>query len=86
MSDQPSIHLHIEELVLHGLPSNDRHRIGEALQRELTSLLSEEQPPTSFAKSAEIDYLNGETFQTTGTVRPEATGAQVARAVFGALQ
>lgn len=83
---EPPIHLHIEELVLHGFPSGDRHRIGEALQRELARLFTEEQTPPALAKSAEIDRLNGGTFRTTGTARPEATGAQVARAVFGGLR
>jgi hypothetical protein len=82
----PSIELHIEELVLHGFPSSDRHRIGEALQRELTRLFMDEQTPPALAKSAEIERLNGGSFQTTATARPEATGAQVARAVFGGLR
>jgi 5-carboxymethyl-2-hydroxymuconate isomerase len=86
MNGQPSVHLHIEELVLHGFPSSDRHRIGEAVRRELTRLFAEERTPRAFAKSAEIDRLNGGSFQTTGTARPEATGAQVARAVFGGLR
>lgn len=82
---QPSIHLHIEELVLHGFPSTDRHRIGEALQRELTRLFTEGRTPPALVKSAEIHRLNGGSFQTTETARPEATGTQVARAVFGGL-
>ena len=85
INPSPSVELHIEELVLHGFPSGDRHRIGEALQRELTRLFTEESTP-SLAKSAEIDRLNGGSFQTTGTARPEATGVQVARAVFGGLK
>lgn len=83
---QPPIHLHVEELVLHGFPSSDRHRIGEAMQRELTRLFTEGRTPPALTKSAEIDRLNGGSFQTTGTARPEATGAQVARAVFGGLK
>ena len=86
MSEQSPIHLHIEELVLHGFPSGDRHRIGEALQRELARLFSEQRTPLALIKSAEIDRLNGGTFQTTSAPRPEATGAQVARAVFGGLK
>jgi hypothetical protein len=85
MNEQSPIHLHIEELILHGFPSGDRHRIGEALQRELTRLFTEGRTPPALAKSAKIDRLNGGTFQTTETARPEATGAQVARAVFGGL-
>jgi hypothetical protein len=85
-NSSPSIELHIEELVLHGFPSGDRHRIGEALQRELTRLFTEERTPAGLAKSAVIDRVNGGTFQTTSAPRPEATGAQVARAVFGGLK
>jgi hypothetical protein len=86
MNDRSTIHLHIEELVLHGLPSGNRHRIGEGLQRELTRLFTEERTPSSLTKSAEIDRLNAGSFQTTGTARPETTGAQVARAVFGGFK
>jgi hypothetical protein len=85
MNEPPPIHLHIEELVLHGFPSGDRHRIGDAVQRELTRLFTEGRTPPALAKSAEIDRLNAGSFQMT-TARPEATGAQVARAVFGGLK
>ena len=85
MNDRSPIHLHIEELVLHGFPTGDRQRIGEALRRELTRLFIEGRTPPALAKSTEIDRLNGGSFQTTGTARPEATGTQVARAVFGGL-
>jgi hypothetical protein len=86
MNEQSPIHLHIEELVLHGFPSRDRHRIGEAMQRELTRLFTEERTPPALAKSAEIDRLNGGTFPMTTAPRPEATGTQVARAVFGGFK
>jgi hypothetical protein len=81
-----AINVHIEELVLHGFPPGDRHRIGEAVQRELTRLFTEERTPPALAKSAEIDRVNAGTFQTTATPNPETTGAQVARAVFGGLR
>jgi hypothetical protein len=86
MIEQSPIHLHIEELVLHGFPSGDRLRIGDAMQRELTRLFTEEGPPPALAKSAAIDRVNGGTFQMTATPKPESTGAQVARAVFGGLK
>jgi hypothetical protein len=86
MSEQSPIHLHIEELVLDGFSSSDRHRIGEAMQRELARLFSEQQTPPGLAKSAAIDRLNGGTFQMSAAPRPEATGAQVARAIFGGLK
>jgi hypothetical protein len=86
MTRKPDIHFHIEHLVLDGFPSGDRHRISEAVQQELTRLFAEERTPPNFAKSAEIDRVNAGSFQTTGTARPESTGAQVASAVFGALK
>jgi hypothetical protein len=86
MNEHSPIHLHIEELVLHGFPSDDRHRIGEAVQRELTRLFTEQQLPPGLTKSTEIDRLNGGTFQMTGAPRPESTGTQIARTVFGELK
>ncbi|HKP03809.1 MAG TPA: hypothetical protein VJU77_10685 [Chthoniobacterales bacterium] len=73
-------------MVLHGFAPGDRHRIGEAVQRELTRLFTAEQMPGPLTNSAAIDRLDGGSFQTTGTAKPEATGAQVARAVFGGLK
>lgn len=86
MSQQSAIHLHIEELVLHGFAPADRHRIGDAVQQELTRLFTDEPTPPGLRENAAIDRLNGGTFQMTATPRPEATGAQVARAVFGGLK
>jgi hypothetical protein len=86
MISQPSVELHIEELVLHGFPPSDRDRIGDALQRELTRLFTEEPAPPALAQSAAIDRLNGGTFQIPASPRPEATGFQVARAVYGGLK
>jgi hypothetical protein len=85
MNRQSPIHLHIEELVLHGFAPGDRHRIGEAVQVELTRLFTEEATPPALAKNATIDRLDGGTFQLPSAPIPETTGAQVARAVFGGL-
>ena len=85
MNRQSAIHLHIEELVLHGFAPSDRHRIGDAMQQELARLFTEKQLPPSLTKNAEIDRLNGGTLQMMPGSRPETTGAQVARAVFGGL-
>jgi GGDEF domain-containing protein len=86
MNRQSPIHLHIEELVLHGFAPGDRHGIGDAMQRELARLLTEKQTPPSLTKNTAVDRLNGGTFQMASASKPEATGAQVARAVFGGLK
>ena len=47
-----NIELHIEELVLHGFEPGDRHRIGEAIERELARLFAEQGTPPSLAQGA----------------------------------
>ena len=86
LTPHPSIELHIEELVLHGFAPGDRHRIGEAVERELTRLLTEHGTPPGLAEAREIERLDGGTIQLTAASKPEATGDQVARAVFGGLR
>ena len=39
--------LNIEELVMHGFTPGDRHRIGEAVEQELTQLLADRGVPQS---------------------------------------
>ncbi|MEY2521164.1 MAG: hypothetical protein QOF24_2923 [Verrucomicrobiota bacterium] len=85
MNRTPSIHLHIEELILHGFAPGDRHRIGDAMQQELARLLAQKQTPPGLRKNAEIDRLNAGTFQMNAASKPERIGGQVARAVFGGL-
>jgi hypothetical protein len=85
MTEESPIHLHIEELVLHGFSPGDRYQIGDAMERELARLFTEQAPPV-LEKSRAIDGLDGGTFHMTASPRPEATGIQVARAVFGGLK
>ncbi len=79
------IDLHIERLVLHGFAQRDRYRIAEAVERELSRLLAEQGLPQSLAEGGVIDRLDGGEFKLTHGSRPESTGAQVARAVYGGL-
>jgi hypothetical protein len=86
MSARPAIHFHIERLVLDGFAPGDRHKIGEAVRQELTRLFTDEGASPVLAKSAAIVRLDGGTFQMTSAPRPEANGAQIARAVFTGLK
>ncbi len=86
MTRKPDIHFHIEELILDGFPSSDRHRIGDALQSELERLFSEQQMPAGLTNDSAITQLDAGSFPTTTSSRPESTGSQVARAIFGGLQ
>jgi hypothetical protein len=81
-----TIELHIEELVLHGFPPKDRHLIGEAVQRELTKLLSERGIPSSLSKGGEIARLDGGSFNVKQGSKADVVGRQVAQAVYGGMQ
>ena len=80
------VELHIEELILHGFAPGDRYRIGEAVELELANLLAEKGMPQSMDKGLEIASLDGGVFSVENGARPEAIGAQVARAVYGGLK
>ena len=76
------VELRIEELVLHGFPSGDRHRIAEEIQRELTRLANVG-GVSEGAKSLAIRNLDGGAIH----VNPGKTaGAEIARAVYGAIR
>ena len=49
-----NVELHIEELVLRGFAPGDRYRIGEAVERELAHLFSEQGTPPSLAQEARL--------------------------------
>jgi hypothetical protein len=82
---QPSVELHIEELVLDGFASGDRYVIGEAVERELALLLGEQSIPNSLRVENATDELRGATFNATHDAKPPAIGRQIAHAVYGAL-
>ncbi len=79
------VEISIEELVVHGAMAGDREQIGAAVQRELTRLLSERGIPAAVPKSTEIKGLSPEPLAAPPGASPEATGAGVARVVYGAL-
>jgi hypothetical protein len=85
------VELHIEELVLHGFASADRHRIAEAMRMELARLVSaagqvealKNQPTLERGCGGNID---GETIHIQAGEKPEAAGTRIARAVFGTMR
>jgi hypothetical protein len=80
-----ALSLHIEELVLHGLPSIDGDRIGEATQWELARLFVRHGVPRSLVNRTAVDLLDGGALKIASTTTPEPIGTQLARAIYGAL-
>jgi hypothetical protein len=80
-----NIHLHIEHLVLEGLPVTGPQGalIQAALESELTRLLGAEGLPG--ASSAALKNLSGGTIQLAATSHPAPTGNQIAQAVYTSL-
>jgi hypothetical protein len=77
--------LHIEELVLHGFAPGDRHGIAEAVEQELTRLISERQSFSCPTKCISRDQVDGGNFRMTNSAKPNAVGAQIAGAVLGGI-
>jgi hypothetical protein len=76
------IELHIEELVLPGFVSHERHRIVLAAERELTRLLTEGEEPPSVARGGAVAYVDGGSFEVKIGSFAEHVGAQIAQAVY----
>lgn len=86
MDMRQKVELHIDELVLEGFFAEDRYRIGEALERELTRLFEVRGVPESLTSKREMDRINGGSFQVAPGARAERVGTQVAGAVYGGLK
>lgn len=81
----PVIELHIEELVLEGFAPGERYRIGEAVERELTRLMSLNGVPPAWNGNLEIGSVNGGTFHMPSGGARGAAGEQIASAVYEGL-
>jgi len=85
-NDSPrSVDLHIDELVLNGFAPADRYAIGEAVERELNRLFTERGTPASIARDVEITSLNGGAINVKPGHNADATGNQLARAIYDGL-
>jgi hypothetical protein len=74
----------IEELVLHGFASADRHVIGEALAHELERLVAAENP-AGLAAIGSVRELQAGPADLSPGARPGAVGARLARAVHASF-
>ncbi|MBC8028994.1 MAG: hypothetical protein H7Z16_02695 [Pyrinomonadaceae bacterium] len=79
------VELDIEELVLQGFDPANRYAIGDALERELTRLSSEQGSPIAATEDVEIAHVNGGAIDVKPGSSAEAIGIQLARAIYGGL-
>ena len=80
------IRLHVDELVLHGLPQIDATRVADALQRELRWRLAELELPSGLSTPARAEHLVAPgPVVVEGGARPESVGRQVGQALWRSL-
>jgi hypothetical protein len=75
---RPRVEVHIEQLVLRGLPAVDSRAVGDAVIRHLTSLVATNGVR---AQPGAIPRVPGGSFRVTRASTAESIGASVARAV-----
>lgn len=80
-----SVQIHVEELVLHGFPPGDRHRIGDAMRQELMRLTSESCVPLP-TTTVEADAIDGGVIRLGQNRHADAVGTHVAQAVYRAMR
>jgi hypothetical protein len=80
-----NVELRIEELVLHGFPPGNHHRIGDAAERELSRLFTEQGVPPSLARGADTQHLDAGAFEMNPDLGAEAAGEQIARSLYGGM-
>ncbi len=80
------IDLHIEELVLHGFAATDRHRIAEAVQLELSRLMTAEGQANFLKSPLSLERIDGGAFKVQAGAKPDTTGTQIAGAVYRGMR
>jgi len=82
-----NIHLHIERLVLDGLPveRGQGAHVQAAIEAELSRLFADRGVPSGLASGGAIPALDGGSFDVAPDARPDRIGVQVAQAVYGGL-
>ena len=81
----PEIELHIGKLVIDGARPADRHRIAEAVERELARLLSECGFFGGLERNVHIDRLDGGSLSVPSLCRGEELGIEIARSLYRSL-
>jgi len=83
---QSPVRLHIENLVLHGFASADRGRIADGVQSELARLLTDGRAMAFPKKPSVLEHSDGGAIRIGAGEGPQATGRQIAEAIYRSLQ
>jgi hypothetical protein len=83
---EPSLELHIEELVLEGLGRIDGAQISAVVRQELARLLAEHGTPPAFANGNIVAHLDGGSFVAGPNTDIASLGSQIAQAVYRGIE
>ena len=83
---RPSIDLRIDQLVLAGIPHGERFRIADAMNRELTRILSARGLPSTLRNLPAHDRLDGGSIALQQTASGEEMGHLIGRAVYQGMR
>jgi hypothetical protein len=85
-SRNPSVHLYIEEMVLHGFSPQAKHRIARAVEQELTRLLQDGGLPMGWQQGAAIPHIDAGAFTMARVTTPEGIGRQISKNLYGGMK
>lgn len=80
-----SVELHVDELVLHGFAPGDGWRIGDAVQQELSRLMTNQGLPWSHGGPVNIEHLDAGSFVAGPAMKTGSIGLQVAEKLHRGL-
>jgi hypothetical protein len=81
----PAVHIHLEEVILHGVSPAHRDRAADALRGELVRLLTEHGLPAVLLRAAEVPHIAAGSIELTPGLSPETYGVRVARSFYRGL-
>jgi hypothetical protein len=81
-SKTTNVELRIEELLLDGFIPHDRFRIGQAIEFELTRLITENGVPKAWSVNQKIMNLDAGSIQIAQNSTPISIGTHIAQAVY----
>lgn len=79
------VNLHIENLILEGIPERDRGGVAEGVRRELGRLMTEGGIPAGLIERGAIPVIDGGRYAA-GSAGPESTGAAIAQAIYRGMK
>lgn len=82
-----NINIHIERLILDGLPITHRQRplVQAAVEAELARLLTDDGLAPGLQTGGMVPHVPGSNIQLVGDNNPNALGHQIAHAVYGGI-